>query len=210
MNSKKEIKSACESMMFMWGEPLESKIVADMFSISKDEAYQCFIELKNEYEKEERGIQVREVNGAFQFVTKADNSEYIKRLCTPVKVRRLSQAALEVLAIIAYRQPITKAEIDSIRGIKCDRVIEGLMKKDLVGEKGRSNAIGKPMMYGTTDNFLRQFDIKKLSDLPVIEDIESVISEHPGDDYIQYVEDETSSEEQISLELNEDLCGGSK
>ncbi len=207
MNSKKEIKSACESMMFMWGEPLDSKDVADMFSISNKEAHQCFLELQSEYANEERGIQVREVNGAFQFVTKAENSEYIKRLCTPIKVRRLSQAALEVLAIIAYKQPITKAEIDSIRGIKCDRVIEGLMKKDLVGERGRSNAIGKPMMYGTTDNFLRQFDIKKISDLPVIEDIENLISEHPDDASIQQIENDANGSEQLSLELMEEVSG---
>ena len=177
MTGSKTIKSALESMMFTWGEPLEAKMAADVFNISKEDAYEYFKELQVEYEQEGRGIQIREVNKAFQFVTREENADYVRRLCTPVKSKKLSQSALEVLAIIAYKQPVTKGEMEAIRGIKCDRVVEGLMKKDLIQEVGRSQAIGRPLLYGTTDTFLKNFGFSSLKELPDIEDIESVIND---------------------------------
>ncbi len=177
MTGSKTIKSALESMMFTWGEPLEAKMAADVFNISKEDAYEYFKELQAEYEQEGRGIQIREVNKAFQFVTREENADYVRRLCTPVKSKKLSQSALEVLAIIAYKQPVTKGEMEAIRGIKCDRVVEGLMKKDLIQEVGRSQAIGRPLLYGTTDTFLKNFGFSSLKELPDIEDIESVIND---------------------------------
>ena len=176
MASKKAMKSAFESMMYVWGQPLEAKAAADVFNITKQEAYDLFKELQEEYEQEGRGIVIREVNKAFQFVTREENVDYIERLCTPVKARKLSQSALEVLAIVAYKQPVTKGEIEAIRGIKCDRVMEGLMKKDLVCEKGRSDAVGRPILYGTTDTFLKNFGFSSLKELPPIDDIEGVMA----------------------------------
>lgn len=177
MTGNKAIKSAMESMMFTWGEPLEAKMAADVFNITKEEAYECFKELQAEYEQEGRGIVIREVNKAFQFVTREENADYVRRLCTPVKAKKLSQSALEVLAIIAYKQPVTKGEMEAIRGIKCDRVVEGLMNKNLIEEVGRSSAIGRPILYGTTDTFLKNFSFTSLKELPDIEDIESVIND---------------------------------
>ena len=182
MSSKKTIKSAFESMMFTWGEPLEVKAAADVFNISKEEALECFKELQMEYEQEGRGIVIRQINQAFQFVTREENADYIRTLCTPVKAKRLSQSALEVLAIIAYKQPVTKGEIEAIRGVRCDRVMEGLLKKDLVCEKGRADAIGRPILYGTTDAFLQHFGFSSIKDLPEIEDIESAVSGTFADD----------------------------
>jgi len=176
VTSKKVMKSAFESMMFVWGQPLEAKAAADVFNITKQEAYDLFKELQEEYEQEGRGIVIREVNKAFQFVTREENADYIEHLCTPVKARRLSQSALEVLAIVAYKQPVTKGEIEAIRGIKCDRVMEGLMKKDLVCEKGRSDAVGRPILYGTTDAFLKNFGFSSLKELPPIDDLEGVMA----------------------------------
>ena len=170
------MKSAFESMMFVWGQPLEAKAAADVFNITKQEAYDLFKELQEEYDQEGRGIVIREVNKAFQFVTREENADYIERLCIPVKARKLSQSALEVLAIVAYKQPVTKGEIEAIRGIKCDRVMEGLMKKDLVCEKGRSDAVGRPILYGTTDTFLKNFGFSSLKELPPIDDIEGVMA----------------------------------
>ena len=174
MTGNKAIKSAVESMMFTWGEPLEAKMAADVFNITKEEAYECFKELQAEYEQEGRGIVIREVNKAFQFVTREENADYVRRLCTPVKAKKLSQSALEVLAIIAYKQPVTKGEMEAIRGIKCDRVVEGLMNKNLIEEVGRASAIGRPILYGTTDTFLKNFGFTSLKELP---DIESVIND---------------------------------
>ena len=175
MFSKKRAKSALESLMYIWGEPLDAAMAAEACDITKAEAVECLEELAEEYEQERRGIMIRKVGEGWQFATRPENAEYIEKLCTPVKTRRLSQAALEVLAIVAYKQPVTKAEIDAIRGIKCDRIIEGLRKKELVEEKGRSTGIGRPILYGTTDTFLRQFGFSTLADLPEIEDIEDTL-----------------------------------
>jgi segregation and condensation protein B len=196
MASKKTIKSAIESMMFIWGEPLDIKEIAEVFDIDKKEIYEYCKELQEEYEQEGRGIVIREINKSFQFVTRKDNIDYIERLCTPVKHKKLSQSALEVLAIVAYKQPVTKGEIEGIRGIRCDRVIEGLAKKNLVTEVGRSDAVGRPILYGTTDDFLRYFGFETLKELPDIEDIEGVLNEDisENDEQIMYTQ-------QISIDL---------
>ena len=191
MASRKTIKSAIESMMFIWGEPLNVKDVADVFGIEKKEVYECCKELMGEYEQEGRGIVIREVNKAFQFTTREENLPYIERLCTPVRHRKLSQSALETLAIVAYRQPVTKGEIESIRGIRCDRVMEGLIRKGLVRDMGRSESVGRPILYGTTDEFLRQFGFETIKDLPDIKDIEGIL------------DDETSEELRDSLDLQQ-------
>ncbi|MCR5134891.1 MAG: SMC-Scp complex subunit ScpB [Clostridiales bacterium] len=162
-------------MMFIWGEPLAARTAADVLNITEAEVKEAFEALTEEYEQEKRGIRVRRINKGYQFVTAEENGTYIERLCTPVKRRRLSQSALEVLAIVAYRQPVTKGEIEAIRGIRCDRVLEGLMNKDLVEVKGRSEAIGRPNLYGTTDAFLRYFDLADIKELPDIQDIEQVM-----------------------------------
>ena len=202
MASKKTIKSAFESMMFTWGEPLDAKTAADVFDITKNEAYEYFKELQTEYEQEGRGIVIREVNGAFQFVTREENADYIERLCTPVKAKRLSQSALEVLAIVAYKQPVTKGEIEAIRGIKCDRVMEGLMNKNLVEAVGRSEAVGRPVLYGTTDIFLKNFGFASIKELPEIDDIESAINVDVEADGAEAAGGEADScEGQMSIEF---------
>ena len=171
MTSKKSIKSALESMMFVWGEPLPSKTAAEVFNMESRECLDLFRELQEEYRQQGRGIQIREVNKSFQYVTQESNAEYIERLCTPVRPRRLTQSALEVLAIVAYKQPVTRGEIEAIRGIKCDRVLEGLQKRELIDEIGRSTGIGRPILYGTTDAFLKYFGFASLAELPEIQDI---------------------------------------
>ena len=173
MASEKRIKSAIESMLFIWGEPLDAKTLAEVLNIDKKDAIRYLQELAKKYEDEERGIRIREINKTFQFVTFSENAEYIERLCTPVRKRRLSQSALEVLAIVAYKQPVTRGAVESIRGIKCDRVLEGLEAKELVCEVGRSEGIGRPILYGTTDEFLRYFGYESLKELPNIGDFEN-------------------------------------
>ena len=188
MSRKDTIKSAFESMMFVWGQPLDAKVAADIFNIDRREAYDYFKELQEEYETQGRGIRIREIDKSFQFCTWAQNDEYIQRLCTPIKEKRLTQSAMETLAIIAYKQPVTRGEIESIRGIKCDRVIEGLTKKELIEEVGRSTGIGRPILYGTTKVFLKNFGFTHLTDLPQMEDISDVIresEEEEGNDPLQ-------------------------
>ena len=174
MYSNKTMKSALESMMFMWGEPLEVKDAAQVLEAEKSEVRALMLELQAEYEQEGRGIRIRQVDDAFGFVTHIENEIFIKKLCTPVRVKRLSQAALEVLAIIAYRQPVTRGEIDAIRGIKSERVIDGLEEKNLVEVVGRSEGVGRPLMYGTTKEFLKKFGFTSLKDLPEIAEFEDI------------------------------------
>lgn len=182
MYGKKTMKSALESMMFVWGDLLPAKDAATVLGITKNEAILLLKELQEEYEESGRGIQIREVNDSFQFVTDSKQEIFVKKLCTPVKVKRLSQAALEVLAIIAYRQPVTRGEVDSIRGIKCDRVLDGLIDKKLIEVVGRSEGVGRPLLYGTTDAFLKKFGLTSLADLPILdesaEELELEESEH--------------------------------
>ena len=185
MYSKKTMKSALETMMFMWGEPLEVRDAAEVLEADKKEVRELFRELMDEYEQEGRGIRVREVDDAFGFVTYVENDLFVKKLCTPVRVRRLSQAALEVLAIIAYRQPVTRSEIDSIRGIKSDRVIDGLIDKGLIEVTGRSEGVGRPLIYATTKEFLRKFGFASLKDLPEVPEYEEMRREREEEGYGQ-------------------------
>lgn len=192
MNSKEQIKSAFESLLFVWGDPLDVRVAAELFQLHWKEAYEYFKELQAEYEAAGRGILIREMNQHFQFCTNAQNHQYIEQLCTPRKEKKLTSSALEVLAIIAYKQPVTKGEIESIRGIKCDRVIDGLIKKGLIEEVGRSSSIGRPILLGTTLAFLKNFGFSDLTDLPEIEDITGTI----------FQEEEEAEVQQITIDLD--------
>ena len=185
MYSNKKMKSALETMMFVWGEPLGVKDAAEVLEADKKDIRELFRELQAEYEQEGRGIRIREVDDAFGFITLAENDMFLKKLCTPVRVRRLSQAALEVLAIIAYRQPVTRSEIDSIRGIKSERVIDGLIDKGLVEISGRSEGVGRPLIYATTKEFLKKFGFSSLKDLPEVPEYEEMRREREEEGYGQ-------------------------
>lgn len=193
MYSRKIMKSALETLMFMWGEPLDVKDAAEVLEAEKSEIRELFRELMTEYEQEGRGIRIREAGDAFGYVTHVENDMFVQKLCTPVRVRRLSQAALEVLAIIAYRQPVTRSEIDSIRGIKSERVIDGLIDKGLVEVAGRSEGVGRPLLYGTTREFLKKFGFASLKDLPEVPEYEEMRREREEEGYGQ-----------LSLDFNEE------
>ena len=182
--TKEKIKSALESILFVWGDPLEAKVAAELFNMPVSDIVHILREMAQDYEDRESGLRIREIDKSFQLCTAAENDDYIQLLCTPARKKRLSQPALETLAIIAYKQPVTKAQIDSIRGIKSDRVLEGLMAKGLVKEEGRSTAIGRPYLYGTTKEFLKLFGFETLADLPEIENIDDLVMEEDAWDEI--------------------------
>ena len=169
------LKSAIEAMMFVWGSPLDLKSICQVCDISRDEARGLMEELKSEYVERGGGLRIRQVAQGYQFVTASEYGSYIEKLCTPTKIKKLTQSALEVLALIAYKQPVTKADIDGIRGVKCDRTIEGLMAKGLIEERGRSDSIGRPILYGTTDEFLKKFGFETIKELPDIKAIENLV-----------------------------------
>ena len=195
MYSRKVMKSALETMMFMWGEPLEVKDAAEVLEADRNEVRELMRELMYEYEQEGRGIRIREAGDAFGYVTHVENDLFVKKLCTPVRVKRLSQAALEVLAIIAYRQPVTRSEIDSIRGIKSERVIDGLVDKGLIEVTGRSEGVGRPLIYATTREFLKKFGFASLKDLPEVPEYEELRRTGEEDPYGQMVIDFDGAQE---------------
>jgi segregation and condensation protein B len=198
--TKESIKSALESILFVWGEPLEAKVAAELFNLPPADMLHILREMAGEYEERGSGLRIREADKAFQLCTNPENDDYITTLCTPVKEKRLSQAALEVLAVVAYKQPVTKAQIDAVRGIRSDRVLETLMRKDLIEEKGRSTGIGRPILYGTTRNFLLVFGFESLADLPELEDIGSIMLEDGSEELLR----EMADPDQLTLPLTEE------
>lgn len=169
MMDRQMIKSALESMLFVWGDPLEAGAAAKVFEADEEYIMGCLKELQDDYEGRSGGIVIQRFGSSFQLCTREENRDFIEKLCNPVKERKLSKSALEVLAVIAYKQPVTRGEIEAIRGVRCTYVLEGLQQKGLIAEVGRSEAIGRPVLYGTTDLFLRHFGIESLSELPDIE-----------------------------------------
>ena len=122
-----------------------------------------------EYKKEDRGLRLIEINGGYQLVTKEENSDYIQKLLKKNRKHSLSQASIESLAIIAYKQPITRIDIDEIRGVKSESALQRLVERSLIREVGRLEVPGRPILYGTTDEFLRQFGLKNLKELPSLD-----------------------------------------
>lgn len=165
--------SIIESLLFVWSEPLSISRIASILEIPLSEAKQDINELMIEYRMRQSGLQIIKVNDSYQLGSIQENSEYIESLCKTSKGKGLSSSAFEVLAIIAYKQPITKGEIDFIRGVKSDKAIMSLMERNLIEEKGRLAKIGKPIVYGTSEMFLKSFGFSSLRELPDISEFEN-------------------------------------
>lgn len=163
---KKEFKGIIEALLFVSGDPVSIRDLAGALEIEQKEVMEIIGEIKDQYNFERRGIQIIEVGGHFQLATRPEHFEFIQRLHSPQRRQGLSQAALETLAIIAYKQPITRAEIDTIRGVQSDRALYTLSERKLIQEVDRLDTVGRPILYGTTIEFLRYFGFKSLDDLP--------------------------------------------
>lgn len=161
-------KMILEALLLASPEPLTLKRIAEVMGIDERDAALLMADLQKDYEAPHRGLAIREMAGGYVLTTRPEAAEYVERLLQP-RARGLSHAALETLAIIAYRQPITKAEIESVRGVKVDRALETLLERGLIEDKGRKDAPGRPILYGTTAEFLRYFGLKELSELPPVE-----------------------------------------
>ena len=166
---KPKMKSAIESMLFVSGEPLPTRELIANLEIESKLVLEIINEMMEEYKKEDRGIRLIEINGGYQLVTKEENSDYIQKLLKKNKRHSLSQASIESLAIIAYKQPITRIDIDEIRGVKSESAIQKLVEKGLIQDIGRLEVPGRPILYGTTDEFLRQFGLETLKELPSLD-----------------------------------------
>ncbi|MEG1336544.1 MAG: SMC-Scp complex subunit ScpB [Clostridiales bacterium] len=161
-----EIKKAVEALIFVAGEPLTVGELAEYTEIKEEAVLEILWALEDEYKN--KGFFLTEIAGGWQFMTKPQYYPYVERLYKP-KLQRLSNAALETLAIIAYCQPITRGEIEEIRGVNADGIVSGLLEKGFVDEVGRKETPGKPILYGTNSKFLELLCLKSLEDLPVIE-----------------------------------------
>ncbi|MGL5649780.1 MAG: SMC-Scp complex subunit ScpB [Clostridium sp.] len=169
ISMKGTYKAAIEAMLFVSGEPLSLRDIAVNLEITPKKTEEILGEMLLQYEIENRGIKLIQINGMYQLVTKSEYSEYIERLLNKNRRQSLSQASLESLSIIAYKQPITRADIDEIRGVKSDSAIQKLIERELISEVGRLEVIGRPILYGTTDEFLRQFGLSGLEELPSLD-----------------------------------------
>lgn len=166
---KPKMKSAIEAMLFVSGEPLPAKELMANLEIDNKLILEIINEMMEEYKKEDRGLRLIEINGGYQLVTKEENSDYIQKLLKKNRKHSLSQASIESLAIIAYKQPITRIDIDEIRGVKSESAIQKLVERDLIKEVGRLEVPGRPILYGTTEEFLRQFNLHGLNELPSLD-----------------------------------------
>jgi len=169
-----EIKYIIESLLLVAEEPLNIDRINNILTgVEKKEIQNAFAELSKEYEARKGGFFLREVAGGYQIRTRPEYREWIKRFIQP-KALRLSKAALETLAIIAYKQPIIRSDIEHIRGVNCGGILRMLLERKLVRVLGRKEIPGRPLIYSTTKQFLEVFDLKNLKDLPTPEEIEAM------------------------------------
>jgi len=163
-----EIKRAIECLLFVSAEPLSLDRLTELTGAEKETVYAILLEIQQYHLG--RGFELVEIAGGWQFCTRPEFSGYIEKLYRP-KMNLLSKAALETLAIVAYKQPVTRAEIEQIRGVKTDSVMGSLLEKGLIQDVGRKNGPGRPILYGTTGEFLRFFGLKDLDELPELENL---------------------------------------
>ncbi|GAA3405324.1 SMC-Scp complex subunit ScpB [Paenibacillus hodogayensis] len=173
----RQIQSVIEGLLFAAGdEGLDAKQIADVIDLQPHEISGLLKQMAEEFQRLERGVQIVEIAGAFQLTTLPQHAPYFEKLAQSPTRSSLSQAALETLAIVAYKQPITRVEIEQIRGVKADRALQTLTAKNLILEVGRAEAIGRPILYGTTKPFLDYFGLAGLHELP-----EASLLQNPDD-----------------------------
>ena len=169
-----EVVSVVEALIFVADEPITVKLLAEVLDEDRETIEAAVEELKNEYDGRESGLLVREIAGGWQIATRTEFHEEVRKFLKTRPSAKLSLAALETLSVIAYKQPVTIPEILEIRGVQSASAIKTLLEKRLIVTKGHKETVGRPMMYGTSKDFLLQFGLKDLSELPSIEDFEDL------------------------------------
>ena len=168
MKSVKELEAAIEAILFTLGESVEIERIAAAVEHDEETVRNCIRSMMTRYDDENRGIHIIEMDGAFQLCTKPEMYEYLIKVAHIPKKHVLTDVLLETLSIVAFKQPITRIEIEKIRGVSCDHAVSKLVEYGLIQEVGRMDAPGKPMMFGTTEEFLRYFNYESLDDLPIL------------------------------------------
>lgn len=166
----RELKSIIEALLFTWGDPLDIADISSILDIKEKELEPIIQEMIDDFDYNMRGIRIIRINNSFQLGTRSEHFDWIKKLSNPKTTKNLSNAALETLSIIAYRQPVIKSDIEAIRGVRCDKAIETLMDRGLIVETGRMERAGRPILYGTTEVFLKAFGLENLKELPSLKD----------------------------------------
>lgn len=160
------LEGVIEAVLFTMGDSVELEKIAEAIGHDKDTTRKIVHRMMDKYEAEDRGIRVIELEDAFQMCTKKETYEYLIRVAKQPKKYVLTDVLLETLSIIAYKQPVTKLEVEKIRGVKSDHAVNKLVEYNLVCERGRLDAPGKPILFGTTEEFLRRFGVHSVDDLP--------------------------------------------
>ena len=185
----KETEAAIEAILFTMGEAVEVSRIAKAIRVDTVTTEKIIHNMMDRYQEEDRGIQIIELEHSYQMCTKRKYYEYLINIAMEPKKPALTDVMLETLSIVAYKQPVTKAEIEKIRGVKCDHAINKLIEYDLIREVGRLDAPGRPLVFGTTEEFLRCFGVQGLDELPV-------------PDPVQMEDFKAEAEEEIQLKLD--------
>lgn len=165
-----KIESIVEAMLFASGDPVSVETLSEVTGVDKKTLGLVINRMMDGFISQDRGIMIREIDGSYQLCSRPEYFEYVKKLFEPRQKQSLSQAALETLAAVAYNQPVTRLEVEKVRGVNSDSAINSLLERTLIKEVGRMDAPGKPILYATTDEFLRAFGYKSLADMPRIDD----------------------------------------
>ena len=204
------LASIIESILFVSGNEVAINDISEKLGVSDEEVLLTARELQNKYDLETSGVNLLIFNNKLQFCSNPANGLSVETVLNPIKERELSKSMLETAAIIAYKQPVTRAELDQIRGVNSDYALQSLMKLEVVEVVGRKDAIGKPLLYGTTDKFLKRFQISSLDELPDVNELMKKIRLMNGgdsdDNYLfrKDVYDETADPDYVPESENED------
>ena len=163
---KLEIANIIEAILFVAGEPVAIGDLAAALELSEMETMHAVEAMQKEYDRTLRGVTLKRYGDHLRMETRPEYAPYVERLLQPVQKQSLSQTVMETLAVIAYRQPATKGEVEQVRGVKCDYSIQALLAKGLIQEAGRKEALGRPILYVTTDRFLEHFGLSDIRELP--------------------------------------------
>lgn len=210
MKKLETLASIIESILFVSGNEVAINDISEKLGVSDEEVLLTARELQNKYDLETSGINLLIFNNKLQFCSNPANGVSVETVLNPIKERELSNSMLETAAIIAYKQPVTRAELDQIRGVNSDYALQSLMKLEVVEVVGRKDAIGKPLLYGTTDKFLKRFQISSLDELPDVNELMKKIRLMNGgdsdDNYLfrKDVYDETADPDYVPESENED------
>ena len=166
----KKIKSIIEAILFASGDAISLDKLSEITEVEKDALQDIIAELMDEYNYHKRGIKIIKLGSKYQMSTRGENAEYVQKIVEPKKRNPLTKATLEVLAIIAYKQPVTRAGIEYVRGVNSDNSVSRLLELGLIEEVGRKDSPGRPALFGTTDEFLRNFALSGLDELVPLED----------------------------------------